>query len=74
MECIVYELKYCERCGRLALRGAHSAATYCKSCAQVLANIFAPKAPSLFRKTSNPACPERQRAAGLATARGRRMP
>ena len=38
MQLSTYELKYCERCGSLRLRRSASAETYCKPCAQMLAN------------------------------------
>ncbi len=36
MEGITFELKYCERCGALALRRSHSSENYCEPCAQLL--------------------------------------
>jgi hypothetical protein len=37
-----YELKYCERCGSLGTRRAHSSDTYCESCAQILTHSLLP--------------------------------
>jgi hypothetical protein len=42
MQPATYELKYCERCGSLSLRRAASADTYCKPCAEMLANFSLP--------------------------------
>ena len=36
MPTITYQLKYCERCGSLRLRPAHSAENYCQPCEQAL--------------------------------------
>ena len=44
MEQGTYELKYCERCGSLGTRRAHSSDTYCESCAQILTHAFLPGA------------------------------
>ena len=38
MECITYELKYCERCGALGLRRSQSPESYCESCGKILIN------------------------------------
>ena len=46
MEQGTYELKYCERCGSLGMRRAHSSDTYCESCAQILTHSFLPGATS----------------------------
>jgi len=46
MEQGTYELKYCERCGSLGTRRAHSSDTYCESCAQILTHSFLPGAAS----------------------------
>jgi hypothetical protein len=51
MEQITYELKYCERCGALGTRRAHSAESYCESCAQILTQVVVPGAVGRrFRK------------------------
>jgi hypothetical protein len=42
MEKGTYELKYCERCGSLGTRRAHSSDTYCESCAQILTHSLLP--------------------------------
>jgi hypothetical protein len=56
MEQGTYELKYCERCGSLGTRRAHSSDTYCESCAQILTHVFLPGAASRrsrLRRTRN---------------------
>ncbi len=38
MECITYELKYCERCGALRLRRSQSSESYCGDCEKLRIN------------------------------------
>jgi len=33
---VIYELKYCERCGSLGLRRSQSGKTYCEPCGRIL--------------------------------------
>jgi hypothetical protein len=42
MERVIYELKYCERCGALGTRRSESSETYCECCAQILTRCFVP--------------------------------
>jgi|HubBroStandDraft_3_1064219.scaffolds.fasta_scaffold1317184_2 hypothetical protein len=42
MERIIYELKYCERCGSLCTRRSDSSDTYCDACTQIMTHVCLP--------------------------------
>jgi hypothetical protein len=61
MNCAIYELKYCERCGALGTRRSATNDAYCEICAQVLARSFSPdsltRRPRLRRHAKRPRGP-----------------
>ena len=55
MPTITYQLKYCERCGSLRLRPAHSAENYCQPCEQALFHWSLPEEVRLLLRRPAPA-------------------